>query len=485
MPFSRLAARWSTSNPLYAGPEIAHLIDDSGACFLVTLNMQALYRKVGPLLAEENRLEKIVVCSLAGVLPFREKALFPLLQRREIASISKADDHILFDRLIDSGEPFEPAEFDPADEVAVLQYTGGTTGVPKGARLTHANLYMNAQQLNLWRPPSGDRKEIMLGALPLFHAFGMTAVMNLALTIGAELVLLPHFKVSEVLKTIDRERPTLFIGVPTMFSAINAARDLEKYDLSSLEYCVSGGAPLPMAVQRRFEELADCTLAEGYGLSEAGPVVSVNPLGGRNKPGSVGPPLPGTIIEIVALKHPDRLQPTGEHGEICVSGPQVMMGYANRAQENVDAFRGGRLHTGDVGYLDADGYLHIVDRIKELILTGGFNVYPRMVEDAIYQHPAVEEAAVCGVADSHRGETVMGFVKLKDGQSLTAPQLRSFLQDKLAPFEIPRRIEFREDLPKTLIGKIAKKDLLAEVAARSSKDSKREAETTLAPQDSE
>ena len=472
-------------NPLYAGPEIAHLIDDSGACFLVTLNMQALYRKVGPLLAEENRLEKIVVCSLAGVLPFREKALFPLLQRREIASISKADDHILFDRLIDSGEPFEPAEFDPADEVAVLQYTGGTTGVPKGARLTHANLYMNAQQLNLWRPPSGDRKEIMLGALPLFHAFGMTAVMNLALTIGAELVLLPHFKVSEVLKTIDRERPTLFIGVPTMFSAINAARDLEKYDLSSLEYCVSGGAPLPMAVQRRFEELADCTLAEGYGLSEAGPVVSVNPLGGRNKPGSVGPPLPGTIIEIVALKHPDRLQPTGEHGEICVSGPQVMMGYANRAQENVDAFRGGRLHTGDVGYLDADGYLHIVDRIKELILTGGFNVYPRMVEDAIYQHPAVEEAAVCGVADSHRGETVMGFVKLKDGQSLTAPQLRSFLQDKLAPFEIPRRIEFREDLPKTLIGKIAKKDLLAEVAARSSKDSKREAETTLAPQDSE
>ena len=464
-------------NPLYASPEIAHLIDDSGSCILVTLNMKVLYRKVAPLLAEKNRLEKIVVCSIAGVLPFREKALFSLLQRREIASISKGDNHLSFDRLIASGEPFPPVEIDPADEVAVRQYTGGTTGFPKGARLTHANLYANAQQLALWRPPSSGNKETMLGALPLFHAFGMTAVMNLALTIGAELVLLPHFKLAEVLKTIDRERPTIFIGVPTMFSAINAARDLEKFDLSSLEYCISGGAPLPIAVQRRFEELAGCTLAEGYGLSEAGPVCSVNPLGGNNKPGSVGLPLPGTIIEIVGLDRPDRLQPTGERGEICVSGPQVMLGYANRAQENVDAFRGGRLHTGDVGYLDSDGYLHIVDRIKELILTGGFNVYPRMVEDAIYLHPAVEEAAVCGVADSHRGETVMGFVKLKADQSVTASELRSFLQDKLAPFEIPRRIEFRTDLPKTLIGKIAKKELLAEVEERPSKRDKREAES--------
>ena len=357
--------------------------------------------------------------------------------------------------------------------------------MPKGARLTHANLYANAQQLALWRPPSGGDKEIMLGALPLFHAFGMTAVMNLALTIGAELVLLPHFKLSEVLKTIDRERPTIFIGVPTMFSAINAARDLAKFDLSSLEYCVSGGAPLPTAVQRKFEELTGCTLAEGYGLSEAGPVCSVNPLGGRNKPGTVGLPLPGTLIEIVNLARPDRPQPAGEPGEICVSGPQVMLGYANRAQDNVDAFRGGRLHTGDVGYLDADGYLHIVDRIKELILTGGFNVYPRMVEEAIYLHPAVEEVAVCGVADNHRGETVMGFVKLKAGQSLTAAELRAFLQDKLAPFEIPRKIEFREELPKTFIGKIAKKELLAEVAARPSKRDKRETEAEHAPSEAE
>ena len=252
-------------NPLYASPEIAHLIDDSGACILVTLNMKALYCKVAPLLEENTRLEKIVVCGMAGILPFREKALFPLLKRREIASISRSDNHLSFDRLIESGGPFPPVEIDPAGEVAVHQYTGGTTGLPKGARLTHANLYANTQQLALWRPPSAGAKESMLAALPLFHSFGMTAVMNLALTIGAELVLLPHFKLVEVLKTIDRERPTIFIGVPTMFSAINAARNLEKFDLSSLEYCVSGGAPLPLTVQRRFEELAGCSLVEGYG----------------------------------------------------------------------------------------------------------------------------------------------------------------------------------------------------------------------------
>ncbi len=449
-------------NPLYASREIAHLLKDSGACILVTLNMKPLYRKVEPLLSEDNRLERIIVCGMAGILPFTEKALFPLLKRREIASIPKDDRHLSYERLIENGQDFEPLEIDPSDEVAVLQYTGGTTGLPKGARLTHANLYANARQLAMWRPPAGERHEIMLGVLPLFHAFGMSAVMNLALALGAELVLLPHFKVTEVLKTIDREQPTIFIGVPTMFSAINGARDLAKYDLSSLDHCISGGAPLPLVVQKQFQELTGCALVEGYGLSEAGPVCSVNPLRGRNKPGSVGLPLPATIIEIASLDDPDALVPLGERGEVCVSGPQVMLGYANRAQETVDAFLGGRLHTGDIGYLDADGYLHIVDRIKEIILTGGFNVYPRMVEEAIYLHPAVAEAAVCGVPDTHRGETVKGFVKLRDGQSVTAPELRSFLKDKLAPFEIPRKIEIRADLPKTLIGKISKKDLIAE-----------------------
>jgi long-chain acyl-CoA synthetase len=452
-------------NPLYAEREIARQVDDSGACILVTLNLKTLYKKVAPLVAEPAQLERLVICSLADVLPFREKALFSMFKRGEIASIPKDEHHLTFEKLIDNDEPLPPIDIDPARDVAVLQYTGGTTGLPKGARLTHANLTINARQVMLWRPGSGEEVEKILGVLPIFHAFGMTAVMNLGIMLGAEILLLPHFKVAEVLETIDRERPTIFIGVPTMFSALAAAKDLARYDLSSLRHCISGGAPLRDSLRRRFEELTGCILVEGYGLSETAPVCTVNPLQGRGQPGSVGLPLPGTLIEIVRLERPDQLVAPGEKGEICISGPQVMLGYANRAQENVDAFHGGRFHSGDVGYLDPAGFLFIVDRIKDLILSGGFNVYPRMVEEAIHLHPAVEEAAVCGIPDRHRGEIVKAFVILREGEQVSAVQLRSFLKDKLAPFEQPRVIEFRESLPRTLIGKVSKKDLLAEAKA--------------------
>ena len=452
-------------NPLYTEREIGEQIADSGLCILVTLNMKVLYHKVAPRLEADRQLERIVVCSMGSLLRFPEKVLFDLLKRREVATIPDDDRHVSFDRLIDNDGALEPVVIDPENDVAVLQYTGGTTGFPKGARLTHANLYANARQVAMWSPESKPGKEKILGVLPLFHAFGMTAVMNMGLRIGAELVLLPHFKSVEVLQAIDRERPTIFLGVPTMFSALNATRDIAKYDISSLVFCISGGAPLPAEVQRRFEELTGCTLVEGFGLSETGPVCTVNPLEGGGKPGSVGLPLPATVIEIVSVDEPDRMLAPGEKGEVCITGPQVMAGYANRAQENIDVFRGGRLHTGDIGYLDDDGYLYIVDRIKELILSGGFNVYPRMVEEVVQLHPAVEEVAVCGVPDEHRGEIVMAFVKLREGEDVTAAELRAFLKDKLAPFQMPRKVEFRESLPKTLIGKISKKDLIAEEAA--------------------
>ncbi|MCH8923403.1 MAG: AMP-binding protein, partial [Planctomycetes bacterium] len=242
-------------------------------------------------------------------------------------------------------------------------------------------------------------------------------------------------------------------------------RDIADYDLSSLVFCISGGAPLAVEIHRRFEERTGCILVEGYGLSETGPVCTVNPINDGRRPGSAGLPLPATVIEITALDNPDCVLALGDRGEVCVSGPQVMAGYANRAKENIDVFRGGRLHTGDIGYLDDDGYLFVVDRIKDLILSGGFNVYPRMVEEVIHLHPAVEEVAVCGVPDRHRGEIVKAFVKLGDGEELTAGDLRVFLKDKLAPFQMPRKIEFRDSLPKTLIGKISKKDLIAEDAA--------------------
>ncbi len=452
-------------NPLYSAREIGKQIADSGLCILVTLNMKALYHKVAPLLEDDGRLETIVVCSLAGVLPFHEKILFHLLKRHEVSDIPSDDHHLSFSQMIDNNGDPDPVDIDPENDVAVLQFTGGTSGTPKAARLTHANLTANTEQLALWAPETKPGQEKILGVLPLFHAFGMTAVMNLGIRLGAELILLPQFKPKEVLQTIDREKPTIFIGVPTMFSALNETRDISKYDISSLNFCISGGAPLPAEIQRRFEEMTGCRLVEGYGLSETSPVVTVNPLHREGKPGSVGLPLPGTVIKIVSLEEPNRVLGLGEKGEICISGPQIMTGYANRAKDNIHAFQGGLLHTGDVGYLDDDGYLYIVDRIKDLILSSGFNVYPRMVEEVIHLHPAVGEVAVCGIPDRHRGESIKAYVTLREGEKLTAAELKAFLKDKLAPFQMPRKIEFRETLPKTLIGKISKKDLLAEEAA--------------------
>ena len=452
-------------NPLYSALEIEKLIADSGLCILVTLNMKVLYHKVEPRLEDGGRLETIVVCSLGGILPFHEKVLFRLLKRREVPNIPADDRHVHFNQLIDNDGDPDPVSIDPENDVAVFQFTGGTTGFPKAARLTHANLFANAEQLALWAPQTKPGQEKILGVLPLSHAFGMTVVMNLGIRLGAELILLPQFKPAEVLQAIDRERPTILIGVPTIFSALNGTRDISKYDLSSLNFCISGGAPLPAEIQRRFEDLTGCTLVEGYGLSETSPVVTVNPLKSGGKQGSVGLPLPATVIKIISMEEPKRVLGLGERGEICVGGPQVMAGYANRARDNIQVFRSGLLHTGDVGYLDDDGYLYIVDRIKDLILSGGFNVYPRMVEEVVHLHPAVDEVAVCGIPDQHRGEFVKAYVSLHEGEKLTAAELKAFLKDKLAPFQMPRKIEFRKTLPKTLIGKISKKDLLAEDVA--------------------
>jgi acyl-CoA synthetase (AMP-forming)/AMP-acid ligase II/esterase/lipase len=459
-------------NPLYARPEIEKQVADSGACILVTLDVKELYEKVSPLAESGSRVEKIVVCRMSGALRFVEKMMFDLLRGRAVAAIPDNQQHVPFERLVDNDGAVEPVAIDPMKDVAVLQYTGGTTGSPKGAQLTHANLYVNAVQIASWAPEAKRGEEKCLAVLPLFHAFGMTAVMNLSLYIGAELLLLAKFQPTELLETIDREKPTIFFGVPTMYSAMISARDIAKYDLSSLKFCISGGAPLATEIQGRFQALSGCTLVEGYGLSEASPVCTVNPVASGGKPGSVGLPLPGTVIEIVSREDPDLILGPGERGEICITGPQVMAGYANRAKENVDIFRGKRLHTGDVGYLDEDGYLYIVDRIKDLIISGGFNVYPRQVEEAIHQHTAIAEVAVIGVPDLHRGETVKAYVKLRDGQTVTAGDLRAFLKDRLAPFQMPRQIEFLDALPKTLIGKISKKDLpAAEPGAKPELDS--------------
>ncbi len=447
-------------NPLYAEPEIARQIRDSGTRIMVTLNLAMIYPKVAKQL-NDTCLEKIVVCGMGQAMNFTKRALFSLFKRREVSSVPNDGAHVRFSKLLaNDGKP-RPVEIDPTRDLAVLQYTGGTTGVPKGAMLTHANLSANAAQTRMWVPDLVPGEERILGVLPMFHVFGMTGVMNVGLSCGAELLLLPHFKVTEALSTIDSEKPTILMGVPTMYSAINGFRERDKYDLSSLKFCVSGGAPLPLAIKTKFEEITGCSLVEGYGLSEAGPVCTINPFAETGKKNSAGLPLPGTVIEVVSIEDPNVRMALGETGEICVTGPQVMAGYWHQEAETAQVLSQGRLRTGDVGYMDREGYVYLIDRIKDLIISGGFNVYPRMVEEAVMQHPAIAEAAVAGVADTHRGEVVKAFVVLQDGVTLTASDLRTFLKSRLALFEVPRKVEFVDEIPKTLIGKPLRRALVA------------------------
>ncbi|MEM8948831.1 MAG: long-chain fatty acid--CoA ligase [Pseudomonadota bacterium] len=459
-------------NPLYAEREIARQIEDSNTTIMVTLNIRGMYPKVAARL-EDTCLETIVVGSMGGLLPWRERTLFALLRRKEIADVAHDEHHITFKKLTANDGKFEAVTIIPETDIAVQQYTGGTTGLPKGAELSHASLYANTEQVRLWATEASAGEEKVVGVLPLFHVFGMTAVMNSSLASGFEIILLPRFRLDQLLKLIDQQKPTVMLGVPTMYSAINSSKLLSDYDLSSLKFCISGGAPLPAQVQERFEKLTGCTLVEGYGLTEAGPVCTINPFHSP-RPGSVGLPLPGTLIEITSLEDPDRRLSIGQRGEICITGPQVMQGYAQRNAETAEALHGGRLHTGDVGFIDTDGYVYLIDRIKDLILSGGFNVYPRMVEEAVELHPAVDEVTVCGIPDVHRGEIVKAYVKLKEGKSMTSGQLRAFLRDKLAPFEQPRQIEFRDELPRTLIGKPSRHALIVEEMRRLN-------ETTTAP----
>jgi long-chain acyl-CoA synthetase len=452
-------------NPLYAEEEILRQLKDSETRIVVTLDMRSLHPKLAAVM-QRAALEKVIVCRMADALPFPQKPMFQLLQRKEIARIPADGRHVAFRTLIANGGDFRPVTIDPERDVALLQYTGGTTGTPKGAMLTHANLYANTVQTAMWFTKMEVGGERILGVLPLFHVFAMTVIMNAGVSQGAELILQPRFRLDAVLRAIHKKRPTLLPGVPTMYAAIIGYKQLEKYDLSSLKFCLSGGAPLPMRLKREFEALSGCKLVEGYGLTESAPVATVNPLFGTYKERSVGLPLPGTIVEITALDDPTRLLPPGTTGEICIRGPQVMMGYWRRPEETASTMIGGRLHTGDVGYMDEQGYTFITDRAKDLILVGGYNVYPRMVEEAILQHPAVADVAVCGIPDDYRGETIKAFIVPKNGQNLTLGELRAFLRDKLAPFEIPRSIAFRDALPRTLVGKVSRKELIAEEMAK-------------------
>jgi len=453
-------------NPLYADAQVHHQIEDSGVSMMVTLDLKMLMRKLQRHVGQTAELKKLIICPMADILPWPKNLLFTTLQFYKRASVPNNAKYITYDKLRRPAAELKPVELMPLRDIAVLQYTGGTTGVPKAAMLTHANVFINAEQCRLWLTDCQPGRERMMGVIPLFHVFAMTAVMNLGITLGAELILLPRFELNQLIDTVERAKPTLFPAVPTIYTAINHAKNITKRDLKSIRYCISGGAPLPVEVKGAFEKLTGCTLVEGYGLTETSPVTHVNPVHGENRTGSIGLPLPGTIVEIVSLDdHTTVLQP-GERGELCIRGPQVMAGYWKKPKETLAALVAGRLHTGDVGIMDPDGYVRIVDRIKDMIIAGGYNIYPRNVEEQIYLHPAVAECVVAGVPDEYRGQTVKAWIVLKAGKKLNADGLREFLTDKLSKIEQPKIIEFRDALPKTLIGKLDRKALLEQEAAK-------------------
>ncbi len=452
-------------NPLYSPKELIHQVKDSQTEIMVTLDLGILYDKLAGIRAESG-LSRILVCPFADILPFPKNILFPLLKRKDIAKIG-IESYVswLTDINTNDGKPV-PVEINPHDDIAVLQYTGGTTGVPKGAMLTHANVTGNTNQCVMWFL-GAKPGEKMLGVIPFFHVFAMTAVLNLSVRLGFEIIVpVPRFELEKTLKAIHKKKPNYFPAVPAIYNAINNYPKLAQYDLTSLRFCMSGGAPLPVEVKRAFEKNTGCVVVEGYGLTESTPVACVNPVVGENKPGSIGLPLPGTIIEIINPEDKKTPMPRGERGELCIRGPQVMKGYWNMKEATDDVLRNGRLHTGDVALIDDDGYVFIVDRIKDLILVNGYNVYPRNVEEAIYLHPAVEECIVAGLPDQQRGETVKAWIKPKAGQTFTVDMMKEFLKDKISPIEMPRHIEIRDKpLPKTMIGKLSRKDILAEELA--------------------
>lgn len=462
-------------SPLYSRPEIEYQIEDSHTDIMVTLDLEVLYPKLEPLLAS-TRLARLVVGNLSEVLPFPKNMLYPLLKRKEIAKVQWDDRHTPFKSLIDNDGAYAPANIDPAEDIAVLQYTGGTTGVSKGAMLTHNNLVANTEQGCRWSHTAEPGKEVMMGVLPFFHVFAMTVVMNQSIYWGAEIVIHPRFELEAVLKDIAKKKPTMLPGVPTMYTAMANHPRIGDFNLKSIKSCVSGGAPLPVEVKDQFERLAGCALREGYGLTESSPIATGNPLTGVNKGGSIGLPMPGTKIVITDRENPHKILPRGEDGEICIVGPQVMKGYWNRPEATEATIIDGMLHTGDVGYIDEDGYTFIIDRMKDLILAGGFNVYPRHVEEVIYQHPEVEEVTVIGIPDDYRGESPKAFIKKREGSPITEQDILDFCKDKLGKHEIPREVEFRPELPKTMIGKLSKKELVAEEKAKY--EAKKKAEAT-------
>lgn len=465
----KLGAAVAAAPPVSVPREIEYLIRDSGAKTIVTLDI--LYEKIAETW-ENCGVETVIVGSIGDFLPPHKRLLGRLLKKLPAppvpvpygGRVRRMRDFLRGGTpVVNQAEP---------DDVAVLQYTGGTTGIPKAAMLTHASLLANARQMREWFPQLRDGEETILAVLPLFHVYGMTLVLNAALILAARTVLIPNWTPSLVFDAIRAYRPTIFPGVPTLYVAFVNDERSKIYDVSSIEYCVCGGAPLPVEVKREFEALTGGRLYEGYGLSEASPLVSAQPHTGSGEAGSVGLPVADTDINIVSAETGESV-PLGEAGELLVRGPQVMAGYWHRPEETADVLDAGWLRTGDIARMDEQGFLFIVDRSKDLIITGGENVYPREIEEVLFEHPKIKEAAVVGVPHPFGGEVAKAFVVARPGEELTKNEVLSFARERLAKHKVPRAVEFRSELPKSSSGKVLRRVLSDEEKERAQKRTSR------------
>lgn len=453
-------------NPLYTISELSHITDNAEVDVLITVDIQRVFEKAEAL-CHKGRIKKLIVCEFARALPPLKRVLFSLFKRKDLADLKKslvATKITLCHELIAEDIAPTPVEIDPENQVAVQQYTGGTTGVPKGAMLSHANIARQLDQIDVYGLDVFSPPNKIVAVLPFFHVFSMTVCMNVPLRNGATVVMLPKFELGDLLALLSRTRPTVLPAVPTLLYAIASSTKTTPDHLKSLRVAISGGAGLPDETRHVFAQKSDALLAEGYGLTETSPVLCCSALNAPSKPNSIGQPLPGTDVAFVDLDDPTKFVAIGERGELVARGPQVMLGYFNDPEATKNAFVNGWFRTGDVGYMDEEGYAFLVDRIKDLIICSGFNVYPRAIEDAVLTHPDVEECNVIGVPDKYRGEAPIAFVKLKSDRSLTKAELMTFLTEHLSKLEMPRDIIFKTELPKTFIGKLSKKELRTEYA---------------------
>ncbi len=465
------------TNPIYTEPELQHQLTDSGAETIVVLDL--VYHRLLHV-RDKTPVKRIIVAGVQDYLPPILAAGYRVQQRRAKQPLPSQQElraehavHQFKDLIGKQSERWFSLHALPAaakaDDLAVLQYTGGTTGLAKGAMLTHRNLLANAMQAWAWTE-AAKKPEIILCAAPFFHSYGLTVAMNTGIWSGSALVLMPRYKAKDAVKFIQKYHPTIFPGVPTMY--LGVAHEIEQHggSIRSVRICISGSAPLPKEVQANFEKLSGGKVVEGYGLSEASPVTHCNPLYGEQRPG-IGLPFPDTDASIQDAETGEMLPP-GQPGEICIRGPQVMQGYWNRPEETAQMLRGGWLHTGDIGMMDEDGYFSIVDRAKDMIIASGYKIFPREVEEVLYAHPKIAEAVLVGVPDDYRGEAPKAFIVLKPGQQATAEEIIAYCKERLASYKVPKQIEFRSELPKTMIGKVLRRALREEEAAKRAAASK-------------